>query len=194
MASRTIVLRLAACTRLALRKHEMYRNMIIMLVTSMTRVFHNLALTLVMVHTGPLLELEQQVAPSSRACRHTAGMPYQESTREALTDLAYHPVLSYCRLPVAHSAYHVVHGGLEVLRGAMLGLGDTAGEAIAQRKHSGTTETAAAAPRTEASVSSKWALAFRMYRVLTLSTSALFTCSTIFLLEEEGSSIVDWLP
>jgi hypothetical protein len=49
-------------------------------------------------------------------------------------------------------AYHVVHGGLEVLRGAMLGLGDTAGDTIAQRKRSGSIE-AAAAPRTDASVS-----------------------------------------
>lgn len=37
---------------------------------------------------------------------------------------------------IQYSAYHVLHGGMEMLRGALLGLGDTAGDAIASRSHS----------------------------------------------------------
>lgn len=34
------------------------------------------------------------------------------------------------------SAYHILHGATEMVRGALLGLGDTAGNALASKTHS----------------------------------------------------------
>jgi hypothetical protein len=90
-------------------------------------------------------------------------------------------------------AYHVVHGGLEVLRGAMLGLGDTAGDTIAQRKRSGSIE-ATAAPRTDASVSFSTVPSCAPAYLKSLAESILGEFGSMISQPKEGrNSIVLWL-